>query len=96
MSCSSCKVSTGRLSAFPQRDMYWTQELPSIPRPSIQAKIPQTSNREWIDRFPLGYSPAGLGYGGMYVPAGWGLWNYGVYRTFYPDTQPAMNGPGYW
>ena len=71
---------------MPANNLYWNQGMPSANVARINATIPTFHHRNPVDNIPLGYQPGGLGYGGMYVPSGWGIWNYGAYKTFYPDT----------
>lgn len=77
--------------AYPATQLFW-KDQPLTAGTTLKASIPRTQHRERLDLYPLGYSPPGLGYGGFYMPAGSGLWNYGDYARFLPWTQPSQNG----
>jgi hypothetical protein len=85
MSCNSCTASVGRMIPTPANNLYWQEGMPPANVATIKARIPTTHYRGPFDNIPLGYWPAGIGYGGMYTSSSRGLWNYGTYKTFYPD-----------
>lgn len=84
-SCNQCNVPSGRMMPMPANNLYWQEDMSPTNVATIHTPISTYHYRGPFDNIPLGYSPGGLGYGGMYVPGGWGLWNYGAYRMFYPD-----------
>lgn len=84
--CNSCTAPVGRMMPMPANNLYWDQGMPPTNVATINASIPTFHYRGPFDGIPLGYWPSGINYGGMYVSDSHGLWNYGTYKAFYPDT----------